>query len=206
MDIDDRICIARAKHELELELAERRLELMQLRAQMDKEEELVKSRAQESVLIKHEHELMVTNYRLRLAQEDFKQAEAKHQLEIELPARIEALSIVRSANIRSKKEMIHLDARVFATRELARAHLALDQAEALAASRGLKSIARAWNEYLNVLIVDRLSGHLLQVIASIMKVDSDFRVKLHRPLKLIRFSRKSRSRKNCTSDNSHRLT
>lgn len=185
MDFEAQIHLARAKHELAVEQAAKRMELINLKVERDKAKELYEIRDLEDIVLsKHEHELMLINYRLKLAEQELKQADARNQIEIEFTARTKALNIVRSSEIHSKIQRIELDSRLSIARELARAYIALDRAEILAETRGLKSIARAWNQYLNTLIVDRLSGHLLQMIAKTLQVDPSFRIKLDRPLRL----------------------
>lgn len=183
MNIDDEICIARAKHELEVELCEKRLNLINLRAETSKANQLAKIQSsRELVLAKHEHELMLIDYRLKLGREEVKQLQAKYQLEIQLPSRIEALNIEESSNIKSQVDRIRFNANLDVMIRLARAQLAFDKAEALAESRGLKSIASACEQYLTALVIDRLSGQLLCMLARCLQVDPSFRVKLYRPL------------------------
>lgn len=184
------IKLERDKHERQMSILAKEAEWKSLSvlAERDKVRELVRSDSTELSRLKHERRLMEFDCKIKLAQEQLKQTEANYACDIKLRSQLEAQAIRRLSVAKLERINRETSAKVSQIMEIGFIKIHGDRCIQAAQLEGLRSVRSALEQYYKALVVDRLAGRLLNIIASKLRLDPKFRLKLERPLADVRIA------------------
>lgn len=187
----------RAKHARNLELWNRLAERNRFVVHQEKSKELLAiERSAEMSKINHQLQEELMEFEAQMAKQRWRLMEANYQIDMELRTRLEVHQIKKSIEVLAIKVSAQTRAMSYMIDRVGQAMVCYNTVERYTEAKAQSQLAAALNQYYKSLIVDKAARFLLNVISHRLNLDPQFRFRLERPIRMIKFVRGKKNKSN----------